>query len=362
LASYRRRFLDGAFRRGVEPDVAEGIFASIEAFSGFGFPKSHSVAFALLAYQSAWLKVHYGPEYLASLLNEQPMGFYSPDSLIQYGRRTGIEVLPPDVNESRVESGVEATRTGDLPAVRLGLGRIKRLSGANAERLVSEREAAGPYGSIPELASRAGLGRPALEALAWSGALRSLPDGERARALWTAGVSAAPSRSGRTVQPPLPFPETVAPELDEPEDLALVRAEYASTGVSLGEHPMQVIRAEGDPGTPLLVHLRAMPHGTRTEAIGIVRIMQRPATAKGTCFVLLEDETEVLNLIVPPRLARVSRLMLRTARILRAGGRIERQGDVVNLVCTSLHPFQSAGSANRDPMGGAPARRGFRGV
>ena len=372
LLAYRRRFLDGASERGVEGDVAEGIFSSIEAFSGFGFPKSHSVAFALLAYQSAWLKVHYGPEYLASLLNEQPMGFYSPDSLIQYGRRTGIDVLPPDVNRSGVECSVEPPVQPEgpgegpaEPAVRIGLDRVRGLAGRAAERLVSERRASGPYDSIPELASRAGLGRVALEALAWSGALSGLPGGERSKALWSAGTTGPPptdSGDGLATQPPLPFPATEAPELDEPEDLELVQAEYASTGVSLGEHPMKVLRSGSRENLPSLAKLRGLPHGTGAEAIGIVRIMQRPATAKGTCFVLLEDETEVLNLIVPPRLARASRLLLRTARTLRARGRIEREGEVVNLICTGLLPFPAGGSSGSHPLAQAPARRGFRGV
>lgn len=368
LLAYRRRFLDGASERGVESDVAEGIFSSIEAFSGFGFPKSHSVAFALLAYQSAWLKVHYGPEYLASLLNEQPMGFYSPDSLIQYGRRTGIEVLAPDVNRSRVECSVESESSGESqaePAVRLGLDRIRGLAIRDAGRLVSEREAAGPYDSIPELASRAGLGRVALEALAWSGALSGLPGGERSKALWSAGAidsSPAVQNGERAIQPPLPFPAAAIPELDEPEGLELVQAEYASTGVSLGEHPMELLRSGTAESFPTLAELRTLPHGTRAEATGVVRIMQRPATAKGTCFVLLEDETEVLNLIVPPRLARTSRLLLRTARILRAQGRIEREGEVVNLICTGLLPFPASDSNGGHPFAQAPARRGFRGV
>jgi error-prone DNA polymerase len=369
LAAYRKRFLEGAAGRGVEPGVAEGIFASIEAFSGFGFPKSHSVAFALLAYQSAWLKVHYGPEYLASLLNEQPMGFYSPDSLIQYGRRTGIEVLPPDVNESQVECSVEHPAGADpadtAPAVRLGLDRLRGLSGQDAERLVTERDRGGAYRSIPELVSRTGLRRQATEILAWSGALGCLPEGERAKALWAAGTSTPPAEvgtDGRAVQPTLPFPGTVAPDLKEPERLDLVRAEYASTGVSLGEHPMTLLRATLEPGTPTLEDLRGLPHGTRTQAFGIVRIMQRPATAKGTCFVLLEDETEVLNLIVPPRLAHSSRLLLRTARTLRADGRMERDGQVVNLICTRIAPFPEAGEEGPHPLSSAPARKGFRGT
>lgn len=205
----------------------------------------------------------------------------------------------------------------------------------------------------------------ALEALAWSGALSGLPDGERARALWSAGTTAAPPTvpgAGQASQPPLPFPPTEAPELDEPEGLELVRAEYESTGVALGEHPMEMLRSSAGVRHPGLYELRGLPHGARAEAVGIVRIMQKPATAKGTCFVLLEDETEVLNLIVPPRLARASRLLLRTARTLCARGRIEREGEVVNLICTDLLSFPASDSGKIHPLSSAPARQGFRGV
>ena len=353
LVAYRQRFLEGATERGVERETAEGVFASIEAFSGFGFPKSHSVAFALLAYQSAWLKVHYGPEYLASLLNEQPMGFYPPDALVQYGIRTGIEVLPPDVNASLVECSTRA-QSGpdrpdspkDRPAVRLGLGYVKGLTDRDSARIVDQRHRDGPYESISDLVSRTGLRRGPLTRLAWSGALRGLADGDRAAALWAAGTVASgepsPDPGSGSFQPSLPLPPPGSPELLEPEGFDLARAEYESTGITLEDHPMTLLRPDLEAaGLLSLDELRQMPDRTRVEAIGMSRILQRPATAGGTCFLLLEDETEVLNLIIPPRLARRTRMTLRTARLVRAAGRIERTGEVVNLVCTKLERYES---------------------
>ena len=342
LLAYRERFLQGAEARGVEGEVAGKIFASIEAFSGFGFPKSHSVAFALLAYQSAWLKVHFGAEFLASLLNEQPMGFYPPDSLVQYGKRTGIKVLPPDVNRSLFRCATEFTvPSGPEPAVRLGFSYIKGMPEKESSLIVEERQRRGPYSSIAELASRTAIGQSSLERIAWSGAFGSLPKGARATSLWTSGVVSGSGLHQATdrnaVQPPLPFAPPEAPDLQEPEMFDLVRAEYESTGISLTGHPIAFLRPSlAEEGILPLVELRELPNQAEARAVGILRLLQRPPTAKGTSFLLLEDETEVLNLVVPPRTTRRLKHLLKTARVLDARGRIERDGEVVNLVCEQL--------------------------
>ena len=355
LRAYRHRFLEGALERGVERDAAEQIFSSVEAFSGFGFPKSHSVAFALLAYQSAWLKVHFGPEYLCSLLNEQPMGFYPPDSLVQYGLRTGISVLPPTVNASKVKCTTEPAISAEdddrgpvQPAVRMGLGYIRDLGEGEAEGLVVARDRDGHFSSVADVASRCRLSRSALEALAWSGAFRGLPGGDRVSSLWTAGSAAhrtPHSAVGAAHQPPLPLPIPDPPRLDRPDGPAMVRADYESTGVSLEEHPMVLLRKTLPGQPPTLAQLRGLPDRTVAEAFGMARILQRPMTAKGTCFVLLEDQTEVLNLVIPPTLARRERLVLRTAQFLAATGKLERKGPVVNLVCTGLRSLDRHFSA-----------------
>ncbi|MGH2988148.1 MAG: DNA polymerase III subunit alpha, partial [Solirubrobacterales bacterium] len=192
LAAYGDRFVAGAVERGVDRALAERVFEQVRGFSGFGFPKSHAAAFGLLAYQSTWLRVHYGPELLCALFNEQPMGFYPPDSLAHEAQRRGIELRAADVNESIVECSVEPplanrhTRpgsnpvaggegplAGDEPAVRIGLGYVKGVAEEEARSLVKERERGGAYLDLADLASRSGMGHDGLERLAWAGACGS---------------------------------------------------------------------------------------------------------------------------------------------------------------------------------------------
>ncbi len=174
LRRYQQRFISGAVERGVEREIAERVFTQIVGFSGFGFPKSHSAAFGLLAYQSTWLRVHYGPELLCALLNEQPMGFYPPDALVHEAQRRGLEVLPPDVNASELDCRVEtpgaAPGSEGEPPVRIGLGYVAEVAEADARAVVSERERGGPYRDIADLAARSGASRAALVRLAWAGA------------------------------------------------------------------------------------------------------------------------------------------------------------------------------------------------
>jgi error-prone DNA polymerase len=187
IRAYTDRFVEGAMA--THPDVDEAtahrVYEMIVGFSGFGFPKGHGAAFGLLAYQSAWLRVHYGPEFVCSLLDEQPMGFYPSDALVHEAQRRGIEVLGVDVNESA--AGCTVTPEG---AVRIGLGYVLGARAAEVAAIVAAREEGGPFRSVEELASRAGVGRPMLERLAWSGACDGLVDGDRRVALWQLGVAA----------------------------------------------------------------------------------------------------------------------------------------------------------------------------
>jgi error-prone DNA polymerase len=203
ILAYRDQFIAGAREQGATQEVAERVFEQIRGFSGFGFPKAHAVAFGLLAYQSTWLRVHYAPEFLCALLNEQPMGFYPPDALIHEAQRRGMEVLPADVNRSGVECMVEgsgpAGRPGSL-AVRVGLGYITGLRSDDARALVAERERGGAYADLADLASRSGIGREALELLAWAGACEAIGGRDALRRredLWRLGVA----RGGRATAP-----------------------------------------------------------------------------------------------------------------------------------------------------------------
>jgi error-prone DNA polymerase len=359
LLAYRERFIEGALERGVEPAVAESVFDQIRGFSGFGFPKAHAAAFGLLAYQSTWLRVHYGPEFLCSLLNEQPMGFYPPDALVHEAQRRGIEIRGPDVNRSGVDCLVES----DL-AVRIGLGYVTGLREDDAKAVVAERERAGPYSDTASLASRSGIGREALERLAWADAYESLeqhsvssasdppatssgsPRGRieeparRRAALWRAGVAAAGRRTRGGEQLALPLGLPAPPPLRELGEWERVVADYEATGMTLGVHPMSLIRPGLGEGYVRSDELGRLAHGTPVRVAGMVVARQRPATARGVLFMLLEDEVGMINLIVARPVYERHRLAARTAPLLRVMGRLERRGPNLNVVATSLRQLE----------------------
>ena len=380
IHSHHERFLAGARGRGVPAAVAERVWAQIQGFSGFGFPKAHSAAFGLLAYQSAWLRVHYGPELLCSLLNEQPMGFYPPDSLVHDAQRRGVRVAPPDANCSCVLCHVESPRRRDENGrissgigpstgeeeVRIGLGYVKGVRGEEMEALVEERRRGGPYRSIADLATRSGASRDGLERLAWAGALDGLVEGvptpperadtqsaelisealvraggvgtpsDRRRALWRAGMAATGVRHGERTQMALPLEPPPAPELEPLGRWQKAVEDYRATGINLGEHPLALLRGELGEGVARSSELGRIEDGASVEVAGVVVARQRPETAKGITFVLLEDEHGTVNLIVPPPLCDRRRSLVRAAPLLRACGRLERRDGVVNVVVAEL--------------------------
>ncbi len=338
ILAYRDDFIDGAVGKGVARALAEQVFEQVRGFSGFGFPKAHAAAFGLLAYQSTWLRVHYLPELLCSLLNEQPMGFYPSDSLVHEAQRKGIEVLGPDVNSSRVECCVEPSL-----AVRVGLGYVNGVRDEEAEALVAERERGGSYRDLADLAVRSGAGRATLERYAWAGACDSL-DGAREAgsaasrrpALWRLGISAPALQSEQGEQRALPFEAPASPRLRELGGWELTVADYESTGMTLGAHPMSLIRNQLSEGTATSAELWALPNNSRVEAAGMVIARQRPATAKGILFMLLEDEWGTINLIVPPPAYDRHRMAARTAPFVRVAGKLERRDANMNIVVDRL--------------------------
>ena len=332
LNSYGERFVAGAVAQGVDSELAERVFEQVRGFSGFGFPKSHAAAFGLLAYQSTWLRVHYGPELLCALFNEQPMGFYPPDSLTHEAQRRGIVVLPVDVNASDVECTVEP-HEGDQPAVRFGLGYIKGIGEEEAIALVSERERGGPYRDLADLAARSGMGRDGLERLAWAGACGEV----RREELWRLGVSRGSHRvRGEATQLSLPLPLPAPPGLRALDPWERIVADYTSTGVTLGEHPIEVLRPELEGGLIRTDELLVARDRSRVRVAGMVVARQRPATAKGVVFMLLEDEVGVANVIVPPPVYEGCRLAVRTASFAVVVGRLERRENVLNVVADSV--------------------------
>src|SRR5579864_6082261 len=247
LESYRERFVAGARANDVDDATANMVYDKLVAFSGFGFPKSHSAAFGLLAYQSAWLRHHYGAEFLAALLNAQPMGFYPPATLVRDAQRHGIETRPPDVNASGAGCHIEDG------AVRVGLKYVTGVGEDDAETVVTERNANGPYTSIRALAQRAPISNDELRALVESGACDSFGLARR-ELLWQLGLvprpATVPGSGGEEKQLALPLEATVAtPELPEPTTWERMLADYRTTSISVGVHPLELMRPHLPAGT-----------------------------------------------------------------------------------------------------------------
>jgi error-prone DNA polymerase len=355
MERYRVRFIEGAIGRGVSREVAERVFGQIEGFSGFGFPKSHSAAFGLLAYQSMWLRVHYGPELLCALLNEQPMGFYPPDALVHEAQRRGLEILPPDVNVSELDCRVETTGatagSEGNPPVRIGLGYVAEVAEIDARAVIDERRRGGSYRSISDLAGRSGAGAAALQRLAWSGACDGLvqassmpadPDDELRRpALWGAGGAAHATRVDDGAQLALPLDGSPTPPLPQLGPWERIVADYRTTGMTLGKHPMELLRA----GLPREVlssaDLDRTRDGARVDVAGMVVARQRPATANGVVFMLLEDEGGTINLIVPPPVVERCRLAVRTSGFVRASGKLEHREGTTNVLVAHIDRIQT---------------------
>jgi error-prone DNA polymerase len=333
IEAYRRRFLEGAAANGVSRETAELVFGKINGFASFGFPKSHAAAFALLAYQSAWLRHHYPAEFLCALLNAQPMGFYPPASLVRDAQRRGVEVLPPDVNKSAAACRNEAG------AVRVGLAYIKGLGEAPAKALVAEREEAGAFSNVADLAQRAPLDRPAFEALAASGAC----DGfgwPRRQLLWRLGLvprSVSVGARGSERQLALPLAATSEiPDLAEQTPWERMLADYRLTTLSVGIHPLELLRPHLPPEVTSSADLPALRHRSPVAVAGLVVARQRPSTANGIVFMLLEDEHGQMNLIVPPPVYERRRALVRGEPLLLARGRFERVDRNMNVLVEEL--------------------------
>jgi error-prone DNA polymerase len=400
IEEHHDRFLVGAVGANEVPlEVAERVWRQIQGFSGFGFPKAHSAAFGLLAYQSAWLRIHYAPEFLCALLNEQPMGFYPPDALAHEAQRRGVRLAPPDANRSQLLCHVETPRTprrraentpirreigpsaemGEVRGglvVRIGLGYVKGVRVDEMESLVAERERSGPYRGISDLASRSGVGRDGLERLAWAGALDELtgdvpgvtgPYGcitpgtsGRREALWEVGVAATGVPHGEGTQMALPLETPGAPALEPLGAWGEAIADYRSIGMTLGEHPMALMRDGLGSGPVRSSDLERIEDGAIVEVAGMVVARQRPETAGGIVFMLLEDERGTVNLIVPPPVYDRCRAAVRTAPIVRAEGRLERREGTTNVLVSAVAELERKQLQEVAPAGHSFGRRGVR--
>ncbi len=401
IQEHHDRFLAGAGEKGVPEAVAEKVWGQIQGFSGFGFPKAHSAAFGLLAYQSAWLRIHRAPEFLCALLNEQPMGFYPPDALVHEAQRRGIRLAGPDANRSQTLCHVERVQGG--LTVRIGLGYVKGVGEEGMRSLVGERERSGPYEGIADVASRSGARRDDLERLAWAGALDALVEGarfedvpalperadtqnagligpafvragragisstSRREALWEAGGAGTGIRHGEDVQMALPLEPPRAPQLEPLDDWGRTIADYRSIGMTLDEHPMALMRDGLAAAILRSSDLEKAARGQTVEVAGMVVARQRPGTAKGVVFMLLEDERGTVNLVVPPPVYERCRAAVRAAPLVRAKGKLERQEGTTNVVVTEvteldppINPRRRASKRPASPLPGRSAQKPSR--
>ncbi|HZR92363.1 MAG TPA: error-prone DNA polymerase [Gaiellaceae bacterium] len=362
LESHRARFVAGALERGVDGETANRVYDTLVGFSGFGFPKSHAAAFGLLAYQSAWLRHHFPAEFLCSLLNAQPMGFYPPASLVRDGERRGVRVLPPDVNASEARCSLEPQSDRPELAVRIGLGYVSGVGEEQAEALAAGQ----PYTGIRDLAQRAPLDRAGLEALVESGACDCFGEPRRSL-LWQLGLvprpATVPGTQGAEKQLALPLePTAPVPQLPEQTPWERMLADYRTTSVSVGPHPLELLRPHLPGAAVTSRELDDRRHGAQVEIAGLAVARQRPATANGVVFMLLEDELGLVNLVVPPAVYERFRPLVRGESLLLARGRLERLGRNVNVVVSrlaSLAPLARAAAGLEQARSSLPRAHHF---
>lgn len=328
IEGFQRKLFDGMHQRGYRKEFAERIFNQIKGFSEYGFPESHAASFALLAYVSAWLKCHEPAAFFCGLLNSQPMGFYAPAQLIQDARRHRVRVHPVDVRHSNWDSSLERGRD-TKPTLRLGLRLVNELSHNGATRLVKARQNK-DFTDIGDLARRARLNERDLQALAGADALAGL-SGHRYQAQWQVlGIEApTPLFDAPAAEPDVTLPE---PTLGE-----AVCADYATLGLSLRRHPLQLLRTRlRRAGVRTAAEIQATQDRTRLRAGGLVIGRQRPHSASGVLFATLEDESGQINLVIWPKVLERYRQVVLNARLLLVNGQVQREGEVVHLVARQL--------------------------
>jgi len=360
LEAYRGRFVAGAAAKGVDAGTADGVFDKLVGFSGFGFPKAHAAAFGLLAYQSQWLRRHYAAEFLCALLNAQPMGFYPPATLVRDAQRRGVEVRPADVNVSGASCAIEDG------SVRIGISYVASVGEEDAEGLVTEREANGPFLDVGDLARRARLSREGLEVLVKSGACDCFGRPRR-DLLWELGLAVRPQSvsgtAGEAKQLPLELePTTATPHLRDLTRWERMLADYRHTGMSVGTHPLALLRPHLPDGTLSSTELHEQPHGRHVAFAGLTVARQRPSTANGIVFMLLEDEHGQVNLIVPPPVYDRHRATVRAEPLVLASGRYERVGANRNVLVSrieSLGPLARAAAESDSVWESLPRPHSF---
>ena len=348
LAHFEQKLTDGMVARGYSLDFAERLFKQIQGFGVYGFPESHSASFALLAYVSAWLKCHHPAAFCCALLNSQPMGFYSPSQLLQDAQRHQIEIRPIDVCHSSWDHSLETnsletnsletnsleTGSSAEPAIRLGLCLIKGLSHQTAQRIVSaQRNSQQGFNGLAQLSRAAGLSQADLALLSSAGALRSLTSNRR-QAHW----DALAIEDYRPLLESAQGSESLPAILSTPSEVEELNADYSNTGVSLGRHPMAILREQSKilQRCKRTIDLPSLGNRRFVRIAGLVTGRQRPGTASGVIFLTLEDETGNSNIVVWTRVQERCREALLKGHLLMVKGVVETDGNVVHVIAQEL--------------------------
>ncbi len=338
----RGRFMRGALARGVDAESADRVFASLQGFAQYGFCKSHAAGFALICYQSAWLKHHYPVEFYCALLNHQPMGFYRPEVVVHDAQRHGIAVLPVDVNRSEEVCRVEAGR------IRLGLQYVKEMGPRTLEVILAERKRRG-YRSLEDFCLRTGLPEAVVENLVLVGAFDRF-GGTRRELLWRLGVVAKRNPG----ELPLDTSGGVV-SLAGMTPLEEMRCDYSVQELSTSYHPMQLLRPELQ-AEPLLrsIELESRSDGEQVKVAGYVIMRQRPPTAKGFAFITMEDESGMINVVIRPDVYERYRQVCIFNPVLLVTGSLQKRDGTLNVRADTIAPLRPGGES---PLPGRAATR-----
>ena len=329
IMQFRERFLEGAARQGVDEETAQAVFEQLRGFGGYSFPKSHAAAFAVLTYQSAWLRCYHPAAFFAALLRHQPMGFYPPHVIVSDARRCGVEVRPVDVEASDLWATVEGE------ALRLGLAAVNGLGEVGGQSVVEARRF-GPFRSLADFCRRTRLGRKAMEAMIWAGTF----DGwgvPRRQLLWE--LQMALEAAGGPTELPLPPPEG-HPRFAFLSPRGRLWTEVAHTGVSASEHLTSLVgeKLQAMSVTPS-ERLPELEDGREVWVGGVIVSRQRPPTAKGMAFLALEDEGGLINVVVRPNVYDENRSALKSPFVV-VDGLVQRRDKAINVLARRVIPLK----------------------
>lgn len=355
VSKFKDKLVEGMVKNNYTREFAEKTFTQLEGFGSYGFPESHAASFALIAYASSWMKCHHPDVFCTSLLNSQPMGFYSVAQIVQDARNHGVEVRPVCVNRSRWDCTMERIGNSDRFAVRLGMRVVRGLSTNDAARIILAR-AEHPFVSADDMWRRSGVSPSSLVKLAEADAFLPSLHLERRQALWDIKAlrdeplelwAAAAEREARVIAE-MQEPGVALKSMTEGREVV---EDYSHTGLTLRAHPVSFLRKDLDrKGIVTCAEAMGQRDGRWLWTAGLVLVRQRPGSAKGVMFLTLEDETGIVNAVVWPSLFERQRRVLMTASMMAINGRIQREGEVVHLVAQRLFDFSTdlASVGNRD--------------